>query len=38
MLEDKTRGRRTPDEDRLLEGLLFELRMAYVQKKRVRVP
>lgn len=34
MLEDKTQGRRTPDEDRLLEELLFQLRMAYVQKKQ----
>jgi hypothetical protein len=33
MLEDKTRGRRTPDEERLLEDLLFELRMAYVRKR-----
>jgi len=34
MLQDKTQGRRTPDEDRLLEELLFQLRMAFVQKKR----
>lgn len=34
MLQDKTQGRRTPDEDRLLEELLFQLRMAYVQKKQ----
>jgi len=38
MLEDKTRGRRTPDEDRLLEELLFQLRMAYVQKRRAEAP
>jgi hypothetical protein len=38
MLEDKTRGRRTPDEDRLLEELLFQLRMAYVQKRRAGAP
>jgi hypothetical protein len=38
MLEDKTRGRRTADEDRLLEDLLFELRMAYVQKRRAGAP
>lgn len=31
MLEGKTAGRRTPDEDRLLGNLLFELRMAYVE-------
>jgi hypothetical protein len=30
MLEDKTAGRRTPDETQILEALLFELRMAYV--------
>lgn len=36
MLRDKTAGRRTSDEDALLEGLLFELRMAYVEKTRAR--
>ena len=30
MLKDKTEGRRTPQEDQLLDGLLYELRMAYV--------
>jgi hypothetical protein len=30
MLQDKTEGRRSADESRLLDGLLFELRMAYV--------
>ena len=30
-LREKTEGRRTPQEDQLLEGLLYELRMAYVQ-------
>jgi hypothetical protein len=34
MLQDKTEGRRTPDEDRLLENLLYELRMAYVSLSR----
>ncbi len=34
MLRDKTEGRRTPDEDRLLDGLLFELRMAFVERSR----
>jgi hypothetical protein len=34
MLQEKTQGRRTPDEDRLLEELLFHLRMAYVQKRQ----
>jgi hypothetical protein len=30
MLHGKTEGRRTPEESRLLESLLYELRMAYV--------
>lgn len=30
MLQDKTEGRRSVEESRLLDGLLFELRMAYV--------
>jgi len=30
MLQDKTEGRRTGEETRLLDGVLFELRMAYV--------
>jgi hypothetical protein len=34
MLQEKTRGNRTPREDEVLEGLLFELRMAYVEKSR----
>ena len=35
MLEDKTRGRRTPEEDEVLTTLLYELRMAYVSRTRV---
>ena len=35
MLHDKTDGRRTKQEDEVIEGLLFELRMAYVEKSRV---
>lgn len=31
MLKGKTEGRRTPDEDRLIEGLLYQLRMAYLE-------
>jgi hypothetical protein len=31
VLKEKTEGRRTPPEDQLLDGLLYELRMAYVQ-------
>jgi hypothetical protein len=32
VLEEKTRGNLTSDEDNLLKNLLFELRMKYVQK------
>ena len=38
MLKDKTEGRRTPDEDALLSELLFELRMAYVERTRAGKP
>ncbi len=38
MLKDKTEGRRTPDEERLLAQLLFELRMAYVERTRAGTP
>jgi uncharacterized protein DUF1844 len=31
VLREKTEGHRTPPEDQLLDGLLYELRMAYVQ-------
>jgi hypothetical protein len=34
-LKNKTEGRRTTQEDQLLEGLLYELRMAYVQATKV---
>jgi len=34
MLKDKTEGRRTPDEDTVLDGLLYELRMGYVTVAR----
>jgi hypothetical protein len=34
MLGRKTEGRRTPEEDRILERLLYELRMAYVERAR----
>ena len=34
MLKDKTEGRRTSAEDEILEGLLFELRMGYVENTR----
>lgn len=32
MLEKKTKGNLSPDEDDLLKNILFELRMKYVQK------
>ena len=31
VLEEKTKGNLTPDEARLLDSLLYELRMAYIQ-------
>jgi hypothetical protein len=34
MLQDKTDGRRTGEESRILEELLFQLRMAYVDRAR----
>ncbi len=36
MLQDKTQGRRTEQETRVLEDLLFQLRMAYVERQRSR--
>jgi Domain of unknown function (DUF1844) len=38
MLKDKTEGRRTADEDALLSELLFQLRMAYVERTRAVKP
>ncbi len=38
MLKDKTEGRRTADEDALLAELLFQLRMAYVERARAGEP
>lgn len=32
MLRDKTEGRRTAEEDEVLESVLYELRMVYLQK------
>ena len=34
ILRDKTQGRRTAEEDEVLEGLLYELRMQYVSLAR----
>jgi hypothetical protein len=38
MLKDKTEGRRTPEEDALLSEMLFQLRMAYVERTRAGKP
>jgi hypothetical protein len=34
ILQTKSQGNRTPDEDQLIEGLLYQLRMAYVAVSR----
>ncbi|MBN2370476.1 MAG: DUF1844 domain-containing protein [Vicinamibacteria bacterium] len=34
MLQDKSEGRRSPEETRLLDQLLYELRMAYIAVRR----
>jgi hypothetical protein len=34
ILERKTEGRRTPEEDQVLSGLLYDLRMAYLARAR----
>jgi hypothetical protein len=34
MLQEKTKGNRTPDEDRLLEDVLYQLRMAFVMRSK----
>jgi len=34
MLKEKTEGRRSAEEDRLLEGLLYELRIAWVSRSQ----
>ena len=34
ILERKTEGHRTPEEDKVLAGLLYELRMAYLARAR----
>jgi hypothetical protein len=38
MLRDKTEGRRSPEEEALLADLLFQLRMAYVERTRAGLP
>jgi len=37
MLKDKSEGRRSAEEDRLIEGLLYELRIAWVSRSRAGV-
>jgi hypothetical protein len=37
MLKDKTEGRRSSEEDRLIAGILYELRMAWVARSRSSV-
>lgn len=34
LMHRKTQGNRTPEEDRLLEQLLFETRLKYVEKQK----
>ncbi|MET0552755.1 MAG: DUF1844 domain-containing protein, partial [Vicinamibacteria bacterium] len=34
VLERKTKGNRTPEEERVLTGVLYELRMAYLARAR----
>lgn len=34
LIQEKTKGNRTPEEDRLLEQLLFETRMRYIEVQR----
>lgn len=34
LIQEKTRGNRTPEEDRLVEQLLFETRMCFVEVEK----
>ena len=36
VLQEKTAGRRTPEEDQVLESLLYQLRMEYVTRTQVK--
>jgi hypothetical protein len=38
LLEEKTRGNLTPEESKLLEQVLYELRMRFVQARGMAVP
>lgn len=35
MLQEKTEGNRTPEESQMLDDVLYQLRMAYLQKRKV---
>jgi hypothetical protein len=34
LMQEKTKGNRSPQEDHLIEQLVFQLRMAYVETKK----
>jgi hypothetical protein len=34
LMQEKTKGNRTPDEERLIEQLLFETRMRFIEVQR----
>ncbi|HVR70380.1 MAG TPA: DUF1844 domain-containing protein [Vicinamibacteria bacterium] len=36
VLQEKTQGRRTPEEDQVLESMLFQLRLEYVHRTQVK--
>jgi hypothetical protein len=38
MIQEKTKGNLNEDEDKLLENLLYELRLQYVEKTKVSPP
>lgn len=38
LLEEKTRGNLTPDEERMLKGVLHEIRLAYVRASQAPPP
>ena len=38
MLEEKTRGNLTPEERQLVEQVLYELRMRYVEARKAKSP
>lgn len=34
LMQDKTKGNRTPEEDRLIEQLLFETRLRFIETQK----